>query len=151
MMQFRNATSKDLPAVEGLLSAHNLPLDGVEDNFSNFIVAEDEGGIRGAIGLEKFGSVALLRSAVVSPERRGSGLGRRLVEQLLERAEDAGIDEVYLLTTTAEKYFPRFGFARTTRAQVPDAVKASAEFQGACPDTAVVMSRRVGAVATGGA
>jgi len=70
-----------------------------------------------------------------------------LVEQLLERAEEAGIDELFLLTTTAEEYFPRFGFTRTTRAAVPDAVKSSAEFRGACPDTAVVMTRRIGETA----
>jgi amino-acid N-acetyltransferase len=147
MMQIRNATSADLTAVERLLSASDLPLNGVKDNFSSFVVAEDDGEIAGAIGLEEFGAVALLRSAVVSPEHRGIGIGRRLVERLLEGAEVAGIEELYLLTTTAEKYFPRFGFTRTTRSAVPDAVKASAEFQGACPDTAVVMTRRVGAAA----
>ena len=144
-MRIRNATSADLSAVESLLSASDLPLDGVRDNFSSFVVAEADGEIAGAIGLEEFGSVALLRSAVVSPERRGSGIGRRLVERLLERAADEGVEELYLLTTTAEEYFPRFGFARTTRSAVPNALKASAEFQGACPDTAVVMTRRVGA------
>jgi amino-acid N-acetyltransferase len=143
-MRIRGAMSSDLSAVERLLSASDLPLDGVRDNFSSFVVAEDKAEIAGAIGLEKFGSIALLRSAVVSPEHRGSGVGRRLVEQLLERAEEAGIDEIYLLTTTAEEYFPRFGFTRTTRSAVPDAVKVSAEFQGACPDTAVVMTRRIG-------
>jgi len=147
MIRIRNATSADLPAVENLLSASDLPLDGVKDNFSNFKVAEDDGEIAGAIGLEEFGAVALLRSAVVSPGHRGSGVGRRLVEHLLEGAEVAGIEELYLLTTTADQYFPRFGFTRTTRSAVPDAVKASAEFQGACPETAVVMTRRVGAAA----
>jgi amino-acid N-acetyltransferase len=115
----------------------------VQENFSDFVVAEDRGAITGAIGLEKFGSVALLRSAVVSSDNRGTGVGGRLVEQLLERADEQGIEELYLLTTTAEDYFPRFGFTRTTRSAVPDAVKASAEFRGACPDTAVVMTRRV--------
>jgi len=143
-MQIRNATNADLAAVESLLSASDLPLDGVRDNFSTFVVAEDEGEVAGAIGLEEFGPVALLRSAVVSPGHRGSGIGRLLVERLLERAEKAGIEELYLLTTTAEQYFPRFGFTRTTRAAVPNALKASAEFQGACPDTAVVMTRRFG-------
>ena len=147
MIRIRNATSADLPAVENLLSASDLPLDGVKDNFSNFKVAEDDGEIAGAIGLEEFGAVALLRSAVVSPGHRGNGVGRRLVEHLLEGAEVAWIEELYLLTTTADQYFPRFGFTRTTRSAVPDAVKASAEFQGACPDTAVVMTRRVGAAA----
>lgn len=142
-MQIRNATSADLPAVETLLSASDLPLDGVRDSISGFVVAEDDGAVAGAIGLEQYGSVALLRSAVVSPEHRGSGVGRRLVEQLLKHAEQMGVEEVYLLTTTAEEYFPRFGFTRTARSAVPDALRASAEFQGACPDTAVVMKRRV--------
>jgi amino-acid N-acetyltransferase len=147
-MKIRDATTRDLDAVERLLSAGNLPLDGVKENFSSFIVAEHEGRITGAIGLEKFGSVALLRSAVVSPEYRGSGVGRRLVQQVLDRAEKDGIEELFLLTTTAEDYFPRFGFARTTRAAVPPAMRASAEFQGACPDTAAVMTRRIAATAS---
>lgn len=143
-MKIRRAKNSDLSAVESLLAASDLPTDGVRDNFSGFVVADDNGAIAGAIGLEKYGSVALLRSAVVAPDHRGTGVGRKLVEQLLERAEEAGVDELYLLTTTAEKYFPRFGFTPTTRATVPDAVKASAEFRGACPDTAVVMSRLLG-------
>jgi amino-acid N-acetyltransferase len=142
-MKIRSATSNDLGAVESLLSASNLPLDGVKENFSTFVVAEDQGAIAGAIGLEKFGPVALLRSAVVSPEYRGTGVGSRLVEKVLERAEEEGIEELFLLTTTAENYFPRFGFARAARSAVPPAMKASAEFQGACPDSAAVMKRRV--------
>ena len=142
-MKIRKATNRDLDAVEDLLSANDLPLDGVEENLSGFIVAEEGGRVIGAVGLEKFGSVALLRSAVVSEGNRGGGVGRRLVEHILDYAESDGIEELFLLTTTAENYFPQFGFARTTRSAVPPAVKASAEFRGACPDTALVMTRRI--------
>jgi len=142
-MKLRQATNQDLTAVESLLSSNALPIQGVKENFSHFVVADDNGEIAGAIGLEKFGAVALLRSAVVSPDYRCSGLGHSLVEQIIERAEKDGIEELFLLTTTAEKYFPRFGFARTTRAAVPAPMKASAEFQGACPESAAVMTRRV--------
>lgn len=141
-MKIRPAVNQDLDAVESLLSASDLPLDGVRENFSGFVVADDEGEIAGAIGLERFGPFALLRSAVVSPEYRGSGVGSKLVERVLERAEEDGIEELFLLTTSAENYFPRFGFVRTTRSAVPSALKASAEFQGACPDSAAVMTRR---------
>ncbi|MFL5634643.1 MAG: arsenic resistance N-acetyltransferase ArsN2 [Gemmatimonadaceae bacterium] len=143
-MKIRNGTVDDLTDIERLLSVNQLPLDGVKENVRDFIVAENGDEIAGAIGLEKFGNVALLRSAVVAAEYRGSGVGRNLVERALARCEETGIDELYLLTTTAEEYFPRFGFARTTRSAVPDALKASAEFQGACPDTAVVMTRHIG-------
>ena len=142
-MKIRKATNRDLDAVEGLLSANDLPLDGVKENLSGFIVAEEGGRVIGTVGLERFGSVALLRSAVVSEGRRGGGVGRRLVEHLLDYAESDGIEELFLLTTTAENYFPRFGFTRTTRSAVPPTVKASAEFRGACPDTALVMTRRI--------
>ena len=142
-MIIRPAQSSDIEPVETLLSSSNLPLEGVHENFNEFVVAEEKGQIAGAIGLERFGSAALLRSAVVAPDQRGSGIGSRLVEQLLDRARTSGISEIYLLTTTAEEYFPRFGFERTTREAVPSAVKQSQEFKGACPDSAVVMARRL--------
>jgi amino-acid N-acetyltransferase len=138
-MRLRAATHDDLTAVRKLLSASGLPLDGVEENFADFIVAEEDAEIAGVIGLERYGSAALLRSAAVSSESRNNGVGHRLVREVLDRAATGGVREVYLMTTTAEEYFPRFGFTRSTRTQVPEAVRASREFQGACPDTAVVM------------
>ena len=45
------------------------------------------------------------------------------------------------LTTTAERFFPRFGFERITRDDVPASVQASIEFREACPASATVMRR----------
>jgi amino-acid N-acetyltransferase len=47
---------------------------------------------------------------------------------------------LYLLTTTAERYFPSFGFVKTTRESVPDEIKTSVEFREACPASATVMA-----------
>jgi N-acetylglutamate synthase-like GNAT family acetyltransferase len=138
-MKIRSTTYQDLSAVEQLLSENDLPVEGVRENFSNFLVAEEGRRIVGTIGLESFDSVALLRSAAVSKDVRSAGIGRQLVESTLENARERGIEEVFLLTTTAEKYFPRFGFSETSRDLVPAVLKASAEFQGACPDSAIVM------------
>jgi amino-acid N-acetyltransferase len=140
-MRFRSATKDDLPQLKQLLTSSELPLDGVAENLTDFLVADDGGRITGVIGLERYGSHALLRSVAVAPSARGSGIGGRLVNEILERAKSAGVDDLYLLTTTAEKYFPRFGFEETTRAQVPTSVQESVEFRGACPDTAIVMRR----------
>ena len=46
---------------------------------------------------------------------------------------------MYLLTTTAEDYFPRFGFEVIDRSEADERLKESAEFRGACPDSAVCM------------
>jgi arsenate reductase len=139
----RPARTEDRARVGELLSKEGLPLDGVEDHFAAFVVAEDAGEIVGAAGLEVHGDVGLLRSVVVAPRAKGQGTGRRLTESILREAEIRGLRAVYLLTTTAEKFFPRFGFERIERAVVPMQVQASREFQGACPASATVMCLRL--------
>ena len=61
------------------------------------------------------------------------------VQALLDHASQAGVSTVVLLTTTAARFFPRFGFSVVNREDVPAAVYASAEFLGACPASATVM------------
>jgi amino-acid N-acetyltransferase len=140
MMANRFATEKDWPAIERLLSDAGLPLDGARDHLPGFVVIEDDAGIVGCGGLERYGSKALLRSVVVAPQLRGTRMGERLVRDLLEAARAQSIDTVVLLTTTAAGWFPRFGFRQITRQAVPPELTQSLEFRGACPDTAIVMS-----------
>jgi len=135
----RAARPTDLSAVHSLLTHADLPLDGVPSDLAHFLVAERGGEVVGAIGLEPYGAAALLRSAVVAPSVRGSGVGERLVRQLLDEAKRHRMSEVVLLTTTAESWFPRFGFHKVSRDDVPTAVKQSVEFTSACPASATVM------------
>jgi amino-acid N-acetyltransferase len=137
----RAATPADLPLVERLLTESALPLDGVRESLSDFVVAEAGGDIVGVAGLECCRDDAILRSVAVRPEWRSRGLGRALVTRAIAEAEARGIKALYLLTTTAERYFPSFGFRKIERAQVPDAVRATVEFTKACPDSATVMTR----------
>jgi amino-acid N-acetyltransferase len=139
----RSATDADYPAVIALLEAAGLPTAGVPPALDDFLVAETGDGLAGAIGLERYGSDALLRSAVVRPGHQGTGVGAALVRALLDRARRGGLREIYLLTTTAERWFPRFGFVQIEREQVPDAVRASVEFREACPASAAVMRMRI--------
>src|SRR5687768_1304812 len=110
-VELRTARPADLPGVIDLLGSAKLPTAGVAEAFSHFMVAESEGRLIGAAGLEIYGASALLRSVVVEDSWRGSGVGRKLIENALDEAKRRGIDDVFLLTTTAEHYFPRFGFA----------------------------------------
>jgi amino-acid N-acetyltransferase len=139
----RPAAASDRPGVVSLLRAAGLPEAGLSPTLEGFLVAEVDGRLAGAIGLETYGLDALLRSAVVDPATRGTGVGAALVEWLLRGADERGLQAVYLLTTTAEGWFPRFGFERIARDEVSEAVRGSVEFGGACPATAAVM-RRVG-------
>lgn len=139
----RPATTADLPYVERLLTESDLPLDGVREALPTFVVAEADGGLVGVAGLEICCDDALLRSVAVAPAWRKKGVGRALVLRAIAEAEARGIRALYLLTTTAEHYFPAFGFVKTTRDQVPADVRATREFTTACPDSATVMTRQL--------
>jgi amino-acid N-acetyltransferase len=140
--EVRPARASDRDAIERLLRDASLPLDGLDDAWrSVFMVAEQNGHVVGGIGLERHDDAALLRSAIVAADVRGQRVGEQLVRALLDGADHAGLTEVWLLTTTAEAWFPRFGFARAPRSAMPEALGASAELRGACPDSAVPMVR----------
>jgi amino-acid N-acetyltransferase len=145
--ELRTATVNDLPAITELLEAASLPTVGVDDVLCSFIVAEAGGAIVGVVGLEQTRGdrYALLRSTAVADPWRGRGLGRKLVERAIGEAEARGFEALYLLTTTAEQYFPSFGFSNTARDAVPDEVRATEEFRSACPASATVMCLTIAA------
>jgi amino-acid N-acetyltransferase len=138
-----SARPEDLDSVLGLLTAHRLPLDGLLDHLATMLVAREDGEIVGSAALEVHPDGALLRSVAVAPGRQRHGLGAELTEAAIDLARQHRMPAIYLLTTTAERYFPRFGFERVTRADVPEAVRTSVEFTSACPSSATVMRKRL--------
>lgn len=142
-ISIRRAVADDAEAVRALLASASLPLDGVPDDLAHFLVATQGTAIVGAIGLEHHGDAALLRSAVVSPSHRGSGIGEALTHAIIAEAKAAGAKDLVLLATTAAGWFPRFGFTTITRDDAPAALHESVEFKSACPASAVVMSQRL--------
>ena len=135
----RPAQTADLPEIVDLLERAGLPLQGLGETSLWVAVADDAGGLAGVVGLESHGDVGLLRSLAVHEEHRGQGRGLALVERVVAEARRRALQGLYLLTTDADAYFRTHGFEPTTRASVPDALLTSAEFRGACPDTATVM------------
>ena len=138
-VQIRLAKDTDLDAIESLLTQSQLPTAGVRDELCSFLVAEADARVVGVVGMEKRGRYGLLRSTAVAPEWRGKQVAKRLVEQIIADAESQGVNALYLLTTTAERYFPNFGFEVTARDVVPQDIKATEEFREACPASATVM------------
>jgi amino-acid N-acetyltransferase len=137
------AKPSDLNPILELLARNTLPIDGVAEHLDTTIVAREAGKVIGCAALEIYGTSALLRSVSVAAQFQGRGLGHQLTEGALRTARSSGITEVYLLTTTAERFFPRLGFEPISRSEVPASVQASVEFTSACPTTAVVMRRSV--------
>jgi len=138
------ATPADLPAILALLTGSGLPHDGLAEHIETALVARAGSEVVGSVALELYGEAALLRSVAVAEALRGQGLGRKLTEAALQLAREHGVRRLYLLTTTAEGYFPHFGFMPIARSEVAPAVQVSAEFTGACPDSAAVLALTLG-------
>lgn len=137
----------EVGSVLGLLTENHLPTDGLTDHLATTLVARREGRIVGSAAVEIYPDGALLRSVAVAPAWQRHRLGRGLTEAAIRLAQRRGMPAVYLLTTTAEQYFPKFGFEQIARADVPATVQTSVEFTSACPSSAIVMRKRLDAAA----
>jgi amino-acid N-acetyltransferase len=118
MIRIRRATPGDLDAMRDLLVVSGLPTEGFPEGLGRFLVAEEEGRLVATAGIELGEGCALLRSVAVAPGARGAGVGVEIVRQALRLASVSGAQSVYLLTTTAAGFFPRFGFVPALRAEV---------------------------------
>lgn len=139
-VSLRPARTSDGSAIEALLLSNGLPTAGAGEHLEHYIVAVSNGDIVGCAGAEVYDDIALLRSVAVAPGLQRQGIGRLLVEHLLQDAKRWQIRQLFLLTATATEYFARHGFKQIPKHQAPAALKASAEFQGACPASATFMS-----------
>jgi amino-acid N-acetyltransferase len=134
----RSAQAADYARIEQLLADARLPLDGLNGH-DNFLVLCRDGDVLGCAAIERYGKFGLLRSVALESRERRRGFGGRLVQEILQQARREGIAELILLTTTAAPFFERLGFRVISREDVPPPVRASVEFQSACPASAAVL------------
>jgi SAM-dependent methyltransferase/N-acetylglutamate synthase-like GNAT family acetyltransferase len=123
------AAAGDLEGVLSLLESVQLPAAGAAEHFGDFFVAKDESGrLAGAIGLERYGTLGLLRSAAVAPGQQGSGVGSKLTKALIDFAKAERLKELMLFTPSAGRFFARFGFAPANREDYKDQLVNSAQW-----------------------
>ena len=79
----------------------------------------------------------------MAPSARGVGLGTALLQHAESYARTRGVQTLYLLTTTAKRYFEARGYRLTARAACPKAIQATAEFASLCPAAAVLLTKRL--------
>jgi amino-acid N-acetyltransferase len=129
-----------LDAVRQMLDAAALPSgDLTAAHMQHFFFCGAPARPTGIVGLELFGAEGFLRSLVVAPDRRSTGLGTALVEHAERYARASGIRSLYLLTTTVPGFFARLGYAVADRAMAPPAISTTQQFAGLCPASATFM------------
>jgi amino-acid N-acetyltransferase len=135
------ASAEDLVAIRALLERSGLPTSDLASARPEFAVIRENGRVIAAGALQRFGSSALLRSVVVAPERRRSGLGQAMVTELEHIACAARISQLVLLTQTAADFFARQGYRVIERGTAPQDMQGSEEFRLLCPSSATCMAK----------
>lgn len=141
MNVFRNPAERQ---VKTLLTACRLPsADLSPGNLEHFFGCGPAQAPKGVVGLEIYGTTALLRSLAVAPEYRGAGCGKALVAEAERYAQAKGVRALYLLTTTAETFFEHLGYRPSQRESAPDAIRQTQEFSATCPSSSAFMVKRL--------
>jgi N-acetylglutamate synthase-like GNAT family acetyltransferase len=141
MFRVDPASSQDLIGIRALLERAGLPTSDLESAQPEFVVIRADGKAIAAGALQRFGSSALLRSVVVAPDHRGSGLGHLIVSELERSARTAQITQLILLTETAVEFFAHEGYRVIERSSAPEEMRASEEFRSLCPSSATCMAK----------
>jgi N-acetylglutamate synthase-like GNAT family acetyltransferase len=130
------------PDLVATLAAAGLPTgDLAEPGRSFFRFEAPAGRLVGFIGWELAGEVALLRSLVVVPSRRGEGWSRAMTGWALTRLAELGATDACILTTTIAALAEKLGFARIDRALAPPEIRGSRQFGTLCPASAILLHR----------
>jgi amino-acid N-acetyltransferase len=131
-------------AVKRLLTESQLAVSDLTlEHLEHFFGCGWAQKLDGVVGLEIYGSVALLRSLAVTPQRRGRGCGKALVAEAERYAQSRGIHELYLLTTTADRFFEGLGYERVSRETAPESIRRTREFSDLCPSTSTFMVKHL--------
>jgi amino-acid N-acetyltransferase len=128
------------PAVLRLLGEAKLP---PPESFAHFFGCGEQELPQGVVGLEIYGTDALLRSLAVDPAVRRRGCARALVAQAQRYAQQRGVRRIYLLTTSAADFFARMGYKRLERDGAPPAIRTTSEFAALCPASSVFMVKEL--------
>ncbi|MCS3795661.1 arsenic resistance N-acetyltransferase ArsN2 [Niastella sp. OAS944] len=128
-------------AIIELLKTEKLPVDDLPGNLDHFFVAIINDVVVGAIGLEHYPPLGLLRSMIVHKDYRNQKIAAALVQALEKHATGLNVHSIYLLTETASTWFDTKNYQRVERTEVPDAIKQSTEFSSVCPVSAIVMKK----------
>lgn len=131
-------------AAVALLDAAALPSSDLTDgHMEHFFFCGSADVPTALVGLELHGTSALLRSLVVHPDVRLTGIGKMLVEHAETQARARGVRAMYLLTTTASDFFQRRGYTLAARETAPYEIRTTREFADICPASSAFMVKHL--------
>ena len=125
----RRARIKDVPGMVKLINLYaqkgemlSRPLINLYNSIRDFVVVEKENTIIacGALAII-WNDIAEIRTMAVHPDHRGQGIGRAMVDVLLQEARDLELPRVFCLTYQPG-FFQKMGFKEVDKHELPHKV-----------------------------
>lgn len=139
----QKAKDKQIEEIKILLAEHKLPIDDIQSGKIYFLAVTKKQKVIGAIGVEMYQNMGLLRSLVVDSQYRNHRLGKKLIDALIQNCISNKVDELYLLTSTAILFFEKLGFKSIERENVPKRINQTEQFKTLCPSSAIAMFKKL--------
>ncbi|MFZ3220694.1 MAG: amino-acid N-acetyltransferase [Rhodoferax sp.] len=95
----------------------------IERDVGNYTVIEHDGVIFACAALYPYpeAKTAEMAALTVSPQVQGQGDGERVLKRIEQRARQAGLDSIFVLTTRTAHWFLKRGFVQTDPEKLPEA------------------------------
>lgn len=133
-VRIRHATGADMAFIEEQLKKNNM--DAEDLDFSEFVVATEDGDIMGFGRMRKTGQFYQVGCIVVVEEMRSKGIGSLIVKHLMDLSPVAMV----YIPTELEEYFAKLGFVKMREGskELFDALDEACKVKGK-PNTAVMV------------
>ncbi len=128
MESLREATIDDVGALVKLLEPFEAegilvkrPREKIEREISHFTVLEHDGILYGSAALYPYPEAGIgeMAAVAVHPDYQGAGDGDRLLRRIEQRARDAGLKRIFVLTTRTAHWFIKRGFEEASVESLP--------------------------------
>jgi len=128
-MKFRSARISDVEVISSIIETYAIedlmlqrPKALLYERVREFILVEDQEEVIAVGALTViWKDLAEVRSLAVKEGYRGKGLGKKIVEKLIDEARDLGIEKVFTLTYQDE-FFRKLGFKEVDKESMPQKV-----------------------------
>lgn len=129
MIKLRKAKMSDIPHIHSIVNDYALrglmlrrPLMMLYESVRDFVVAEYQGSIIGTSGLHVlWNDMAEVRSLAVSADWQGKGIGKSLIQFMVQEAQEIGIERLFAFTYQ-QGFFEKCGFRVVKKDTLPQKV-----------------------------
>lgn len=134
------ASQNSFSAAIELLKKNKLPTEDINPGTQLFVVEEDD-TVVATVAVEYDYNDALLRSLCVSQDKRNSGIGKELVVFIEHYVRQQGVQNIFLLTSTAVAFFTKRGYTTIDRSNVPEFIRNTKEYSFICATSSTLMKK----------